>query len=934
MPFPDEPLAFAYEIYVGGDWVTVTEDVDEESLVTISRGWQEESGGTSTEPCQARLRWFNDSGDYSPANPEGPWYGDLDVNTPLRITLGRAEDFFSRVVAGGLGSSDWNQPWLTPKGSGGTVAAGNYAVNGSTATITVPTAGGYRFAILDGPALRTVEVCGQVSIPVTNITGAPVWPLAVLLRGAGDTDWIYAGASINTDETISVGIYHFDGTVIAASQTVAGLVHTSAQGLFVCGQAEGHTYRAKVWAVGSPEPYDWQVSGHFEGNDAPGWVGIMALAVAGNTNVPLVSTIDNVTVRVPRFHGELSDLRVRWDESEESMRTIAVAQGIRRRLGQGASPLLSPARRRINHILGTSVGQPFIRSWWPLEDQEGVTGLETIGMAPAAVGSLYGSGNQLTTPGGATDTPGAARGVTVSNGGDIWLFPQDNAALATSWGAAWALRVDPGKSAEVFLYCDTDETGWRVRVKYWSNGIVQVYFDHVLGAGTDFLIMGVQVGNGGWAVSEWHHYVVTARNNGSNVDFTFWVDGAQVATATRTSTAVRAITLFNFAGTHYSGTPELGPYAASHAMVLSGHPGTWHADTVDAISDSAMGHRGERAGRRIERVLAEESINFDYIGNLDDTEPMGPQATDTLLKILDECAKSDQGTLTDPVGALGFLYRTRVSAYDQLATLTLDYAQGQLDPPLEPARDDARLRNDIRVGRIGGAPPARAQLLSGRKSVLAPPEGSGRYDEGHELSLYADSQCVGIAWWKLAEGTQEGTRYPRVTLDLSTQQIIAAGITDNALDMDIMDLMVLVNMFKKHDPAAARLLARGYLETLRNFVHKITFTCAVEGPYRVGVVNGPDSRIDAANATITGGPYSSSATSLSVLPTSGPWTTNVAHFPLDLDIGGEEVRATNISGTSPQTFTVLRGRNGVSKELTDGTRVRLARPVHVGLRKG
>lgn len=934
MPFPDDPLAFCYEFFVGNNWVDISSDIDEVRLVTLTRGWQEESKTTATDPSKAGFQLYNDTGNYSPANPEGLWHGSLDVNTPMRITLGRGADAFGRVVSNGLGSSDWGQPWLTPKGSGGTVAAANYAVNGSAATISVPTVGGWRFAVLDGPELRNVEVCAQATIPVTNITGAAVWPISVLLRGVSDTDWVYAGASINTDETVSVGIYHYDGTVIAASQVVPGLVHTAAQALIVRGQAEGHSFRAKVWAAGTAEPYDWQVDGHFTRNDAPGWIGVMALVATGNTNVmPMVSTIDNVTVRVPRFHGELSDLRVRWDESEESMRTHVVAQGIRRRLGQGATPLLSPARRRINHILGTSVGQPYIRQWWPLEDEAGATSLETISPAANSSGRFYGGGTQLTVPGGATDAPGAPRAITVNNGGDIYLFPQDNAALATAWGAAWALKVEPGKSAEVFLYCDTDDTGWRVRVKYWSNGIVQVYFDHVLGAGTDFLIMGVTVRSGGWSVSDWHHYIVTARNNGANVDFTFWVDGAQVATATRTSTAVRAITQMSFAGTHYSGTPELGPYAASHAMILTGHPGTWHADTADAIADSVMGHRGERAGRRIERLLAEELINFDYIGNLDDTEPMGPQPTDTVLKILDQCADADQGVLTDPVGTLGFLYRTRISAYHQLVTLTLDYVAGQLDPPLEPARDDTWLRNDIRVGRSGGAPPVRAQLLTGRKSVLPPHQGgSGRYDEAYTLNLYIDGQAVGIAWWKLGVGTQEGTRYPRVTLDLSTEQIIAAGLTDGALDMDIFDLMALVNMFKKHDPKSARLLLRGYTETQENFVHKITFTCMQEGPFNVAVVDAADNKVDSANSTITGGPYAPGVTTISVLPTSGPWVTGAV--TLDLDIGGEEVRATNITGTSPQTFTVLRSRNGVSKQLNNGTRVRLARPVKVGLRKG
>lgn len=930
MPFPDEPLAFCYEFYVGNDWVDVTSDIDEERLVTIARGWQEESKGTSTDPSKAQFQVYNDDGDYSPANPEGPWYGYLDVNTPMRITLGRGEDAFGRVVANGLGSSDWGQPWTTPKGSGGVVAAANYAVNGSAATISVPAVNAYRFAILSGPLLRTVEVCAQVTIPVTNITGAPVWPLSVLMRGVSDTDWVYAGASINTDETVSIGIYHFDGTVIAASTVVPGLVHTSAQALMVRAQAEGDSYRAKVWAASAAEPYDWQVDGHFTGNDAPGWVAVMALVPTGNTNtMPLVSTIDNVTVRVPRFHGELSDLRVRWDESEQTMKTHMVAQGIRRRLGQGASPLLSAARRRINHILTTSVGQPYIKNWWPLEDEADVaisSVEEVIGTTSKPVAVNYAGGASF---GGHTNPPGAPRALRVSNDGQVYLNVGPG-TVTNAWAVAFAAQVDYNKAG--ILHVDASTGGsnsWNMRVIVGADGNIYVQRTITGIGGIQDLIITRSVRAAGWGDNDWHHYIIACRQSGANLVTELWVDGALTDTHTSLSVTVQALNLIQLT----TETTYPGPIAFSQIVLLTGASSSWHVDTVDAISDAALGHRGERAGRRIERILAEESINFDYIGNLDDTEPMGPQPTATVLKILDQCAESDQGVLTDPVGTLGFLYRTRTSAYHQLTTLTLDYAQGQLDPPLEPARDDTWLRNDIRVARIGGAPPVRAQLLIGRKSVLAPHlGGSGRYDEGFELSLYSDGQCVGIAWWKLGVGTQEGTRYPRVTLDLSTEQIIAAGLTDNALDMDIFDLMALVNMFKKHDPKSAGLLLRGYTETLRNFVHKITFTCMQEGPFRVGVVDASDNKVDAANSTITGGPFAAGVTTISVLPTSGPWVTGAV--TLDLDIGGEEVRATNIAGTSPQTFTVLRSRNGVSKTLTNGTRVRLARPVKVGLRKG
>jgi hypothetical protein len=929
MPFPDDPLAFDYEMYVG-DWVTITSEVSDSDQVTIARGWQDEAGGFSTAPSNARLRLYNDNGQFSPANPEGPYFELLDVNTPLRIALRRGVDTFGRVVANGWGTNEWNQAWTTPKGSGGVVAAANYAVNGSAATVSVPIAGGFRWAQLVGPVLRTVEVVAQSSIPTGTPTGAPIWPLSILLRGVSDTDWVYAGASITTAGAIRIGIHHYDGTVIAANATIAGLTHSAGQVLVVRAQAEGHTFRAKVWVSGTPEPYDWQVSGHFTRNYAPGFVGVMHLVEVGNTNaMPIVATIDNVIVRIPRFTGEMSDLRVRWDSSEETMTTQVVAQGIRRRLGQGASPLLSPARRRISHILTTSVGNPHIKHWWPLEDDSEVQQIEeATGTAVEPV--------TVNTPGGIswgghTNPPGAPRAVTVSQNSLIFINPAPG-VVSTAWAVAVAMQCDLNKAG--ILHVDASTGGsnsWNFRLIVGADGVAYVQRTVTGIGGIQDLIISRTVRAGGWQLNEWHHYILAFRQSGGNLVTELWIDGALTDTHTSVGVSVQALRLIQ-------PTTEgsyAGPISFSHLVLLAGASSTWHADTVDAISDAALGHRGERAGRRLERVLAEEGLGFDYTGNLDDTEVMGPQPTSTLLAILDECAAVDQGCLTDPRGALGFLYRTRTSVYHQTVTLTLDYASEHLDPPLEPARDDAGLRNDIRVGRTGGAPPYRAQLLTGRKSVLAPHQGgAGRYDEGYTLNVYLDDQCVGIAHWKLAKGTQEGTRYPQITIELATEQFIAAGLTDGALNMDILDLLALVNMPKRHDPRSARLLAGGYVETLRNVVHRLSLVCQPEGVFRVGVVSATDTKVDSANSVITGGPYAPGVTSLSVATSapSHPWITGAVS--IDLDIAGEQVAVTNIAGaTSPQTFTVVRSQNNVSKTQVNGARVRLARPVKVGLRR-
>jgi D-alanyl-D-alanine carboxypeptidase len=57
------------------------------------------------------------------------------------------------------------------------------------------------------------------------------------------------------------------------------------------------------------------------------------------------------------------------------------------------------------------------------------------------------------------------------------------------------------------------------------------------------------------------------------------------------------------------------------------------------------------------------------------------------------------------------------------------------------------------------------------------------------------------------------------------------------------------------------------------------------------------------------------------------WTTDATECPFDIDLDGERVTVTAISGgSSPQTFTVTRSVNGVSKTHTAGTAVTVWHP--------
>lgn len=87
------------------------------------------------------------------------------------------------------------------------------------------------------------------------------------------------------------------------------------------------------------------------------------------------------------------------------------------------------------------------------------------------------------------------------------------------------------------------------------------------------------------------------------------------------------------------------------------------------------------------------------------------------------------------------------------------------------------------------------------------------------------------------------------------------------------------------------------------------------------------SRWDTDASELTAG-ITAAATTMQVTTTTGPvWTWDEAMLPFDLAVGGERVRVEGVTGTtSPQTMTVVRAVNGVSKAHAAGTAVSLWKP--------
>jgi hypothetical protein len=323
-------------------------------------------------------------------------------------------------------------------------------------------------------------------------------------------------------------------------------------------------------------------------------------------------------------------------------------------------------------------------------------------------------------------------------------------------------------------------------------------------------------------------------------------------------------------------------------------------------------------------VVGDNTLPAFFRGNLDLSEPMGPQRPLPLPDLLQECADTDLGILYEQRSIPGLAYRTRRSLYNQTPRVTLDLNQQAVEGPFEPVLDDQRLRNDITVSRPDGS---SAQAVD-QASIDA----EGLYDDGVDANVWLDERLAEQAGWRLHLGTWPELRLPAVSTGL---RYAGAGVIAQWLDADLGDLVALRNLMRQYDRDVDQLL-EGYEETLSFFDWLVALTGSQAAPWQVGVLDDDTptvalARLESDGSTLTAD-ISTSATSLSVAVVGPLWTTSASYRPFDIMVGGERMTVTNLTGgASPQTFTVTRSVNGVEKAHLTGAAVELANPLRFAL---
>lgn len=233
---------------------------------------------------------------------------------------------------------------------------------------------------------------------------------------------------------------------------------------------------------------------------------------------------------------------------------------------------------------------------------------------------------------------------------------------------------------------------------------------------------------------------------------------------------------------------------------------------------------------------------------------------------------------------------------------------GDIVEPFTPVLDDQAMRNDVTASRPDGG----EEHVDDEEHVAE----HGRFDESVTVAVDRDDQLLDQAGWRVHRGTWPDMRYPQVAPALN----VRPELVEDWLQMDLGDQIRVGGLPPQHPLGAVELLAQGYTETIEPHRWDVEVNTSPAGPSRVGQT-GPEeqpapNRADRADTTGAAlihpvGPDETEwrVRTLQDGPTDYPvWVTSLGpgaapdQLPVDLQVGGEVVRATDISSLGWDAF--------------------------------
>lgn len=882
---PSLPPPRTTELYYDGAWHNIR--VRESAPVTISRGVA--AIGRRADPTAATATLDNRSGDYSPRNPNSALFGRIGRNTPWRFSVdagGPRLDLnndtytLSTPDASTLditGDIDVRIDVAPTTWTSGQMLVNRYAVGGNLAWSLMLTPDGHLILNWSATGLSgstyaksTIPVPGgrrrqlRATLDVNNGASGNTTTFYV---ASGRGGWVQLGDPVVRSGTTS--IYNATAPLHIGDRVAINVTPEGDPLSRLLGRVYGVQVYAGIGGVLRVDvaPEDQAAVGASSFTDGTGLVWTLTGEAA-------------LSNRHVRMEGEVPA----WPPSRDlsgADRTVQIAPaGIMRRLGSGNRPLDSALRR---YIIGQGPAE-----CWPLTDGEQATQAASLLGSPAArffgdSPPLWGRGEVASWLEPTLQTDEDATGQILAN----LQTPTPTNAWSVDVVRAGATTAEFPSIRDSGRGTDADPAAtWNLMFLSTAGSQVQLQRQVATTDASSVSIL-ADISLPELFEDRPHHVRLSVEEVGSSTGWALYVDGESVASG-------------SVAG-HGRPLRQIS-YAWGFGNTLSlGYITAWGATAPDPADmyQALLGFPGETAAARMLRLSDENGVPASMVGVVDDSTPLGVQEPQRYLETLDTIAAADLGMVLEQRDARALIYRPRTTLYNQAPTLVLDFANGEIFAPFAPIDDDKLTENDVTVSRKGGAS-ANVVRTDGPLSVDA----IGRYDVATELSLATDGQTVQQAYWRMAVGTFDGLRYTKITIDLGNAR--AYALVNDALAVDVGDLIRLQNLPADQQPGDVDLIVTGYEEEVGATAWRITYTCVPGEPWTVGIAGDPILGRADTSGSVLAADVSSTAITLPVTTTAGPqWVTTAAHpaeFPFAATVGGEQVTVAAVTGGVQDAF--------------------------------
>lgn len=628
-------------------------------------------------------------------------------------------------------------------------------------------------------------------------------------------------------------------------------------------------------------------------------------AQQGARNTPVRVRVNLGAGAVVLAQGYIIGLKPTWDITGKLSIVQVAAAGILRRLSQGKTPLRSPLYRANMRNGSTLV------AYWPMEEGQNATAC-----APATANT-----QPLSRTGGGTVKFGTSVDAGAAAMPDFTGRGQLTAPIPNYAGTSFSVNYTMGWTDAVQIdqvLMVATSSGLRFYFRFYptlAGGNTFVYYYSAATGLTGFTSATTATA---WPDPTKRYTVAFSfRQNGGNVDIWMRLENVtEFLAATLTGETLGTARTVTVNPGDFDGTVVQSAFTFGHLAINAPAP---HPMTITAnLAGASVGYAGELADARMIRLCAEENVPLTVNGT--STQAMGPQGIASLVDLLLETAKADGGPLFDGFGP-GLTFNTLSSRYNIAASLTTDVPSGQLAPPFDPTDDDQRTVNDFTASRGNGGGSVRVFDTTSALSTLR----IGIYDSSDSFNVYDDTSLAPIAGWRVRLGTVAGLRYPAASWEFAiTSPTLAATYLARALPIGWRsDITNVTTSAPSHPPGTVSQIVEGLTTVIDPFTWSVVANCSPYAPWsNVGTVDDATIVCGSEDTTVHAGGITINGLSL-VCDVVTAWSTTGADYPIDLNLGGERVTCSGVSGAGPtQTFTLTaRALNGVAKAHVAGESV-------------